>query len=159
MPPGTGETIQWLRALSAPKFPGLVPSTRVCYFSILVPGALTPSGLCKHLMHVMHRNTCRQNTHALQVKEFPSVKSRLQIQSESICLPPEWSCHRCTSGRILPAGLTAGEEHGWLFSPSLEENLLFSNLDRVKSLLLSTAKTASSLRSKLKFKPSKHYLL
>lgn len=63
---GTGVTARWLRALRIlPEDPGLVPSTHMAALNHLTPvlGDLMPSsGLQGNCMHMVHRNTYRQNT-------------------------------------------------------------------------------------------------
>lgn len=64
------ELVQQLGTLGTlPEVSGSVPSTNMlgtCWLSgtsVSVPGNWIPPDLCGHFTHVVHKGTCRQNTH------------------------------------------------------------------------------------------------
>ena len=86
-----GEMAPQLRALAAfPEDPDLIPSTHNCDSQpsvTPVPGDLTPSsGILVYCMHMMHRHTCRQNTHIHKIKKKARIMSSQQAFVEPLPL-------------------------------------------------------------------------
>ena len=80
---GSGEMAQWLRALPAsPGHLGSILSTLLAAHNCITPvlGHIRCLLLasCRNFMHVVHRHTCRLNTHAHKILFFLIFKKYVQ---------------------------------------------------------------------------------